>query len=239
MGLLELYLKPSERGDMNTKIIRNEEEQKRADEIHDKFRDDLLKRQLSNTENYDKTILTLSSSGLAISLTFLNFIIPRGSANFIWIIQASWVCFLLSIVFSLIAYHVSNKAIDSYLVIAEDYYTHGDGTAFNRRVLPSIINTWINHIVGILFCVAITGVVAFVIVNLSSKEIDMTSKKVETSHSVMVGDSAQIPRMQYAPGNELSINSAQMPRMQAAPGSVAQTPVASQPSSNPTPNKTK
>lgn len=67
----------------------------------------------------------------------------------------------------------------------------------------------------------------------------MTSKKVEISHSAMLGDSAQIPRMQYAPGGELSINSAQMPRMQAAPGSVAQTPVASQPSSTPAPNKTK
>ena len=50
---------------MNTKIIRNDEEQKRADEIHDKFRDDLLKRQLSNTENYDKTRIQLRSATLA------------------------------------------------------------------------------------------------------------------------------------------------------------------------------
>lgn len=224
---------------MSTQIIRTEEEQKRANEIHDKFRDDLLKRQLSNTENYDKTILTLSSSGLAISLTFLNFIIPRGSANFLWIIQTAWICFLLSIILSLIAYHVSNKAIDSCLVIAEDYYIHGDGTAFNRRVWPSIINTWINHIVGTLFCVAITGVVVFVIVNLSLKETDMTSKKVETSHSIMIGDSAQMPRMQYAPGSELSINSAQMPRMQAAPGTLAQAPSVPPSPANTTPKENK
>ncbi|MCX7132378.1 hypothetical protein [Aeromonas sp.] len=220
---------------MNTKIIRTDEEQKRANEIHDKYRDELLKRQLYNTEHYDKTILTLSSSGLAISLTFLNLVIPNGSAKFAFIIQSAWVCFLLSIILSLCAYHVSNKVIDRYLINAERYYLEGDESACNPKDLLYTINKWLNYMVGFLFCVAITGVVAFVIVNLSLKEEDMTSKKVETSHPVMAGDSALPPRMQQFVGNE----SAQPPRMQVAPGTKSTAPSVPPSPTNTTPKENK
>ncbi len=91
----------------NDLIQRTDEEQKRSIELYDKFRDDLLKRQLSNTENYDKSILTLSSAGLAISLTFLKTVVPLENAEYIWLVQFSWVFFLLSILLSLVAYFIS------------------------------------------------------------------------------------------------------------------------------------
>jgi hypothetical protein len=36
--------------------------------LHDSLRDELLKRQLSNSENLDRAILMLSSAGLGLSL---------------------------------------------------------------------------------------------------------------------------------------------------------------------------
>lgn len=77
----------------NDKIQRNDEEQKRSIEIYDSFRDEFLKRQLSNTESYDKSILTLSSAGLAISLTFLESVVPMETASHLWLMKMSWVFF--------------------------------------------------------------------------------------------------------------------------------------------------
>ena len=54
------------------KIDRNEKDQLIANQMYDKFRDELLKRDLSNTENYDKAILTLSASSLGLSLTAID-----------------------------------------------------------------------------------------------------------------------------------------------------------------------
>ena len=70
-------------------VFRTEEEQKRSTEIFDSFRDELYKRQLSNSEAYDKAILSLSSAGLAISLSFIKFIVPLEQAKYICVLEIS------------------------------------------------------------------------------------------------------------------------------------------------------
>ena len=76
-----------------------------------KHKDELLKRDLSNTENYDKAILTLSSAGLGFSLVAIKSIVPWESAVFVWLVISGWSLLLLSIIICLVAYLVSNKAI--------------------------------------------------------------------------------------------------------------------------------
>lgn len=44
--------------------------------LYERHRDDLSKRQISNAENLDKSILTYSGAGLALSLGFLKDFIP-------------------------------------------------------------------------------------------------------------------------------------------------------------------
>lgn len=212
----------------NDLIQRTEEEQKRSIQIYDSFRDELLKRQLSNTENYDKSILTLSSAGLAISLTFLNSVIPLDNAEYIWLVIASWVSFLFSVLLSLVAYLVSNAAISKQLDIAEDYYVNKLPSAFNKANWLSSLNTWLNYSVGILFGVAISAVVVFVTLNINQEDIDMPDK-VKTSNSQPALDSAIIPTMQRVPTEGISINSAQIPTMQSAPGTIPQEPQTSPP----------
>ncbi|MDE1516056.1 hypothetical protein PUN32_13760 [Vibrio sp. dsl-7] len=208
----------------NDLIQRSVDEQKRAIEIYDKFRDELLKRQLSNTENYDKSILTLSSAGLAISLTFLTTIVPMSHAAYLWLIKVSWFCFLFSIFCSLLAYLVSNAAITKQMSIAENYYVNKISSAFNQRNWLSVLNDCLNYVVGVLFSIAILAVVLFVTLNLRQEETTM-SKQQDNKSSVRL-DSAKIPLMQSVPTGDISINSAQVPTMQAAPStssSVQQT----------------
>ncbi|WP_258526248.1 hypothetical protein [Vibrio tarriae] len=212
----------------NELIERTDSEQKRAIEIYDSFRDELLKRQLSNTENYDKSILTLSSAGLAISLTFLKILVPIEQAVHLWLMKASWGCFLFSIICSLLAYLVSNAAISKQMSIAEDYYVNKSESAFSKCNWLSVLNNYLNYAVGLLFIVAISTVVLFVTLNLRQEEIVMSEQQNNKFERTMALESARIPPMQRVPTGELAINSAQIPTMQAAPGATSSTQQATQ-----------
>ncbi|WP_067522848.1 hypothetical protein [Endozoicomonas ascidiicola] len=203
------------------KILRTDEDQLAASKIYDSYRDEVHKRQLSNTENYDKSILTLSSSGLAISLTFLKLIVPIEIAGNLWLIQASWFLFLVSIILSLIAYLVSNSALNLQLEIAHKYYIEAQASAFSKGNYFSKLNEWLNRIVGLSFALALGFTVIFVITNLNSEEAVQMSETEKATNSVtmQVNDSASVPTMQRVPSESLAINSAQVPRMQAAPSS--------------------
>lgn len=206
------------------KFQRNKDEQKRCVEIHDKFRDDLLKRQLSNSEGYDKAILSLSSAGLALSLTAIKFIIPLDTAHYLWAIKTSWWLFFGTIICSLLAYLIGNKAIGKQLKIAEKYYLEGLVSAQTEKNIYTIINSFLNNITGIIFAVAISLVIYFVTANLNGdqhvKDKNLTNTNI--SKTVTFRDSAPIPNMQIAPGGESRAKlSAELPSMQMAPGTVA------------------
>jgi hypothetical protein len=146
---------------------RTEEQQKRAIEIYDAYRDDVRKRQLSNNENYDKIILTLSSSGLALSLTAIKFAIPLATASHLFLIQGSWWLFGITIFISIIAYWVSNKALDIQLKNAEDYYSKGLEDAFSKKNWYSDVNNWLNMTAGVTFIIATALIISFVTSNIN------------------------------------------------------------------------
>jgi hypothetical protein len=148
------------------RIVRTPEEQARAVEIHDKSREDLLKRQLSNNESYDKAILSLSSAGLALSLTAIKFVIPLKGASGLLALKASWVLFLVTVICSLSAYLIGNKAISKQLSIQEDYYINRLLKAQAESNIYSTINSIFNIVTGVVFACAISLVIYFVIINL-------------------------------------------------------------------------
>ena len=191
--------------------IRTDEQQKRAIEIYDAYRDDLRKRQLSNNENYDKTVLTLSSSGLALSLTAIKFAIPLEKAKYLFLIQGSWWLFGATILISIIAYWISNKALDIQLKNAEDYYSKGNEDAFSKKNWYSDVNDRLNMTAGVTFIIATALIISFVTYNINYREFEMsdiTDKIGLESMSVppmqridqsIVPLSATIPPMQLAP----------------------------------------
>ncbi len=196
---------------------RTEEDQKRAIEIYDAYRDDLKKRQLSNDENYDKTILTLSSSGLALSLTAIKFAIPLATARYLCLIKVSWWLFGSAIFTSIIAYWVSNKALDIQLGNAEEYYVKGNEEAFSKKNCYSSFNNLLNKGSGSIFLIATISIVLFVTLNINSRESNMNDKSDRAALS------ANIPKMQFIDSsrNEKKI-SATVPAMQLAPSKSSQ-----------------
>ncbi|MCH9691143.1 MAG: hypothetical protein K0U59_03625 [Gammaproteobacteria bacterium] len=117
-------------------IKRTEEEQKIADKQHAFYKGELYKRELSNSEAYDKAILSLSSAGLAISLTFIKFIVPLDKAVHLVFLKSSWILFLLSVTFVICSFLVGNKAIQFHLECAEQYYIDGKADALCVNLSP-------------------------------------------------------------------------------------------------------
>ena len=179
--------------------------------IYDDYRDDLIKRELSNTEIYDKTILTLSSSALALSLTAIKLVIPSSAASCLFLMQWCWWLFGITIAISIIAYLVSNKALDNQLEIAEDYYSKGIDDAFSRKNWYSIINNWLNISTGFTFLIATAFIISFVTLNID-REFEMSDKT-----NKMALDSASVTKMQSITQTPREKLSATVPAMQLAP----------------------
>lgn len=112
---------------------RTEEEVKEATAIYAVFKAEVDKRELSNTDNYDKNILTLSSAGLALSLTLLKDIVSKEGPVCVFFLYASWVLFGLAILSTISSFLISNKALVKQLAIAERYYLNGEPSALNEK----------------------------------------------------------------------------------------------------------
>lgn len=65
---------------------------------------------LAQSQQSDKAILMLSSSGFGISLAFIRFIAPNPSLCSLWILGGGWLAFLLSIATVLISFQFAIKA---------------------------------------------------------------------------------------------------------------------------------
>ncbi len=88
------------------------EERKR---LHDSLRDELFKRQLSNSENLDRAILMLSSAGLGLSLVFVKDLVPLAQADCMCILYFSWFLFGFAILSTIVSFFVSQQGIKKQL----------------------------------------------------------------------------------------------------------------------------
>lgn len=101
--------------------IREEERRLREEERNwEQFKrldDDLLKRNLSNNENFDRAILTLASAALAVSVTFIN---GLAGITLPILVVVCWAAFSTSIAFILYSYPYSQKSLEKQRDINRD-----------------------------------------------------------------------------------------------------------------------
>lgn len=77
-----------------------------------RFLEQCNERQISNTQFYDKTLLQLSTGGLALSLTLLTLGEGTGISTNSNIVLVSWVLFVIAIILGLINCTIANKDIE-------------------------------------------------------------------------------------------------------------------------------
>ncbi|MBC7819979.1 MAG: hypothetical protein IAG10_24110 [Planctomycetaceae bacterium] len=148
--------------------VQPEVEQRRLD-AYQRYRDDLLKRQISNSESYDKAILTLSSAALGLTLTFIDRVVPLRQAECLSLMIAVWVLFATSIVVTLISYHISQIAISTQLANADQYYLHGREEFASKIPRGAFLTELASYFSSLTFLSAVICLVIFVGINLVGK----------------------------------------------------------------------
>lgn len=167
-----------------------------AKKLYNDFVADLRKRQLSSSENFDKSILTYSSGGLAVSLTFLKDFIPVSAAESSWLLYASWALFALSAITTIISFLVSYEAQERKQKIAERYYMDGDESAFNEKSKFDSVVTYLNYVSGVAFVLALIFTTLFVSLNLHKaaemKENQRITRIINTAATPSQGGNGDI-----------------------------------------------
>ena len=178
--------------------------------LYAETRADLLKRQLSNSENADRAILSVSTASLGFSLAFIKDIVLINSANFQGFLYISWCFFSLAIITTLTSFYTSQKAIEEQLQNADDYYLKFDESASQRRPRFAILTERLNTAGSFLLVAGILLTCFFVGFNL------MKGKVMSNKHPAM--DGAMVPNLQRAVQMPNTINKgATIPTLQSVP----------------------
>ena len=136
------------------------------------YRDKLLQILAKNSENYDKSILSLSSAILAITLILIKDVININEALYLWELKAAWALLILSIVLTISSYITGRFAIEKQLKNAEKYYLQGQHAYLTKINIWKPFTKTINMASGFSFIFAIIFLVCFVSTNI--KEYNMS-----------------------------------------------------------------
>lgn len=171
--------------------------------LYGETRADLLKRQLSNSENADRAILSVSTAALGFSLAFLKDIVPILTATHTWLLYSSWLLFVMAIVATLLSFFTSQKAIDAQLEFADRYYIQQDESAKDALTIFFRATDYLNNAASIIFVTGLFASCVFVGINLE-KEQSVTDKQatsggMATSPGQLEHKGAGIPSMQAVP----------------------------------------
>ena len=152
---------------IDNKNMEHEEYLKRRDELV-KIRDDSM-------EGFDKTILTLSTGALILSITFLDRIGRPFNPLTFWIITISWVFFGLSLIVNIISFVFARWNMDLKIKDLNERYkaktTENNEKKFWQRKATNICN----YLTLICF---LTGVILFSIyvITVQKNNLDQVKK---------------------------------------------------------------
>lgn len=185
--------------------------------LYGETRADLLKRQLSNSENADRAVLTVSTAALGFSLAFLKDVVPLQNAVHIWLLYGSWLLFGLAILLTLVSFFTSQKAIDEQLQIAYQYYMEGKDHLAQARSRFAVVTSHLNTVGAFTLGCGLLASAGFVVINIGKEQAMSTKNHV-------VFDGATVPKMQAVqqPGTGTAILGATLPTMQMMPSGIEQ-----------------
>jgi hypothetical protein len=168
---------------MTKEMIDQSEERKK---LYASTRQDLLTRNLSNSEKYDNAILTLSTGVLGLSLAFIKDIVPLEKVQCVILLISSWCLFGLSIASTLSSFVLSQRAIKCQLDYAEKYYLEKKDEYENKNNRLASWTEYINYLSGILFILGIIATITFVSLNIKGGNIMTKDMRHSTTDGASV-----------------------------------------------------
>ena len=137
-------------------------------ELYIKEEEELSKRELSNVENLDKAILSLSSAGLGLSLVLIKNVVELSKANHVWVLYASWLMFGLAITSTLLSYLFGQRALDKQHEFNARYFLEGDEDAGQQTSLASKITRVLSYVSVFTYIAAVACTALFIGLNLEN-----------------------------------------------------------------------
>ena len=138
------------------------EERKRQ---YERTRGELIASQHANSEQFDRSILTLSTAFLAISIGFIRDIAPPESLVCFWLLYLSWFSFGATILVALWGLLCGQVILKRLIESAHAYYIKQKEDAYNiSELLPKRIDL-LNRVVGLLFSAAVGCTILFAVIN--------------------------------------------------------------------------
>ena len=177
------------------------------------LRDDIAKRQVSNSENFDKSVLSLSTAFLGFSMAFLKDAVPYNDANLKFLLPISWVLFGTSIIETMASYFISQSGLNKQLEIATQYYRSGDDTVLDTPNRAAKWTTRINLSSAVTFILAVISTIVFFASNLSQGG-NMSGRQIKKAQDV-----PQIQKLPPQQKPEVSVEVPAIPRLPKTPSS--------------------
>lgn len=132
--------------------------------LFNEYRKELIDRQLSNSEGYDKAILTLSTAALGFSIGLLKNIFET-EVIAVNALRGAWILLGLSIMSAILSYITGQQAIDAQIKIAEDYYLRNNDHAAKSQNKWECATKWLGYAAGIFFIFGVACLIVFAFLN--------------------------------------------------------------------------
>lgn len=137
-----------------------------SDETYFRERGTLIEIEQKSADQHDKAILTISTGGLALSITFLKDIAPDPSKGTLVLVGISWICFGLSMLTILFSFLSSQIACRRQRDLLDELYLDGTRDQEKKANWWSSLTHWLNLASYILVFVAICFLALFSWLNL-------------------------------------------------------------------------
>lgn len=110
-------------------------------------------------EEYDKTVILLSTGALGLSFTFLKDIVNLKDAHSMYLVVGAWICWAISASSVLYSFYTSRSALRRAIDDLDNNKEH-DNNPFDR--LTGMLNFWS----GTFFVAGLFFMIAFVKINI-------------------------------------------------------------------------
>ncbi len=109
--------------------------------------------------------MSLSSAGLALTLSFSKFHDPEQLVNKIYLLKMSWVLFGLAVISTIIGFLCAHSLISVERKHIYEYYIEGDEESGEKSNLWGIVTFWVNRFSAVAFILAMITTIAYMWVN--------------------------------------------------------------------------
>jgi hypothetical protein len=156
----------------------------------------------SGADSFDKSMLTLSSGALGVSLAIIKDIVPLGRAAWIPLLLISWISFALCIVTTVVSFLFSIAAQKKHRQLLDEMWTTKNRELEKRK--PSAWNTavWVCARTALtLFLVGLACTVIFLVKNVSGSRTEAAAKTtngatVTDVRNFYMGDGEKVVKVQ-------------------------------------------